>query len=393
MDSDSWEEAVDDVLVLERPGNRRLVDVKVDVLHRMLWCMEMLLTPVERPDVAEQTDLHIREKLEQYVLGIADERERMAVLFKLLLLFGIPSRMYFVLSRDIECFVESRILGAIVQHRRKYAWCVVSVDGALRVRDQSYHFSTAMKHHAAVLHAIRSFAGSVRTVDEDMLGCFDDIDRVRMDVIPKSICGFKKHPKYVVESILKWNQCIYPRRPVFGYFKGEPVCPRENIVQLKTKEQLYRMGRAVGSETPYRVAKNRDGGVKLYAPWQTSDLVVEGFCESMFQDYFHPNFIPRGCVYVNNKHAREVAYLLGLPHRVCFVGFCGRAPVNRGIFLERRSLYLFSNFLAEHCRYTEMRMSNEHGCAAFRLWRAVIRNATRYLRIRRSLGLGNEACG
>lgn len=393
MDSESWEEAIEDKFELDArkiTANKKVMDIKMEILHRLLWCVRELIRPVCKPDVEDMNDLHTKERLEEYANDLMGNGTAGTIaLFKLLLLHRISSRIYFILSEDVQCFLETRILNNIVQHHKKYGWCVVSVDGTFRLVNQSYHFSVSPRHHSIVDYVIRSLnktnvCRNMFGVNEEMFECFVELDRSRMSKIPKSINKFKKHPKYVLESVLRQNQCIYPRRPVHGYFKGEAIYSRENTVLLRTKEQFYKLGKVPNTPTPYRVDNK---GTRLYAPWQVSDLVVEGFSESMYQDCFYPNFVPKDCVFLNNRHAKDVAYLLGFPHRICFHGFSGRVPVNRGIFLEKKNLYLFSNFLAEYCRYSEMKMKNEHGARAFRKWRVLIRNAAKYLTIRRELGL------
>lgn len=389
--SDSWSDAVEDrpVGVEGRVAARRAVDVRIEMMHKVLWLFGKLIEPVERPSVTGTTDLHIEEELRKHVCGLdSTPVDKAVVLFKLLTLCGIPSRIYMVLSDEAECFVESRILGRVREHRGRYGACVVSVDALFRARNQSYHFSKSAKHHSAVDYVIAKIgeAGVGRRGDKATVRCFEELDERRMEKVPGSIERMRRHPRYVVESLLRWDQCVYPKRPTFGTFKGEMVYAKENVVRLRTKEQLYKAGKTVDAQKPYRVAGKKKN-IRLYAPWQAKELVVEGFGDSLYQDYFHENFVPVGCVYIDNGDAREVARLLGLPHRICFHGFSRGMPVNRGIFLRSRDLYVFSNFLSEYSRYTEMKKRSEQWGAGLRRWRALIRNASKYLRIRRSLGL------
>ncbi|WEL37786.1 DNA repair protein Rad4 [Encephalitozoon hellem] len=392
--SDSWEEAVEDKLELvpkRRKAARRGVDIKIEMIHKVLWLFRKIMSPVEKPSIKEKTDLYIDERLREYVDSMEGlgEVDKTAILFRLLVLFGIPSRIYIVLSEEPRCFIESKILGRIKEHHGKYAGCVFSIDAALRVRDQSYHFSKSIRRHSASKYVVSGFSESKickSVLDKEMTKCFDEIDDERMGKIPSTIEKMKRHPKFVVESMLKWDQCIYPKRPVFGIFRGEAVYSRENIVRLRTKEQFYKAGKDVRSANPYRIVR-RDKEIRLYAPWQTCELVVDGFSESMYQDYFHPNFIPRNCVYVDNKNAKDVAYLIGIPYRICFHGFSGGIPVNRGIFVEKKNLYVLSNFLSQYCKYAEMKEKNESFVLGLKKWKVLIRNAARYLRIRKGLGL------
>ncbi|ADM10895.1 DNA repair protein Rad4 [Encephalitozoon intestinalis ATCC 50506] len=390
---DSWEEAVEERLELmpKKTSIQRAVDIKIVMIHKIIWFLRKMQIPVEKPMIEEKVDFHIDERLKEYVNSLKDieEVDRVVMLFKLLILFGIPSRIYIVLGEEPKCFIESRLLGRIREHHGRYAGCVFSVDSCLRLKDQSYHFSKSTKQFSAARYVAEGLSkfGMDRKVSGGVDHFFDDLDKERMRKIPSSIEKMKRHPKFVVESMLRRDQCIYPKRPTFGLFRGEIIYSRENIVKLRTKEQFYKMGKDIGSSKPYRVVKKDEQETRLYAPWQTCDLVVEGFGESMYQDFFHPNFIPQGCVYINNKSARDVAYLLGFPYRICFQGFLKGMPINRGIFLEKRNLYVFSNFLFQYCRYLEMKEKNERGALGFKKWRFLIRNAAKYLKIRRGLGL------
>ncbi|AFN82368.1 DNA repair protein Rad4 [Encephalitozoon romaleae SJ-2008] len=392
--SDSWEEAIEDGLELfprKEKTIRRDVDVKIEMIHRVLWFFRKVVVPVGKPSIKEKVDLHIYERLKEHVSSVGDigEVDRTVILFNLLISFGIPSRIYIVLSEEPKCFIESKILGKVKEHHSRYEDCVFSIDASLKLKDQSYHFSKSTKRFSASRYVVSGFSKSKMckdVSDKEMIRCFDEIDNERMSTIPNSVEKMKRHPKYIVESMLRWDQCIYPKRPVFGIFRGEAVYPRENVIRLRTKEQFYKEGKEVRSSKPYRIVK-RDKMIRLYAPWQTCEIVVKGFSESMYQDYFHPNFIPQDCVYIDNKNAKDVAYLIGIPYRICFHGFSGRIPINRGIFIEKKNLYVLSNFLSQYCKYLEMKERNERGALGLKRWRVLIRNAAKYLRIRKSLGL------
>lgn len=53
--------------------------------------------------------------------------------------------------------------------------------------------------------------------------------------IPKSIKTLRYHPLYTCDSLIKQNQIIFPRRPILGYFKGEPVFYKKNVQTLKSE--------------------------------------------------------------------------------------------------------------------------------------------------------------
>ncbi|RPD62250.1 Rad4-domain-containing protein [Lentinus tigrinus ALCF2SS1-7] len=64
------------------------------------------------------------------------------------------------------------------------------------------------------------------------------------EAMPTSMAGFKDHPLYVLSRHLKREEVVDP--PVeLGKFRGEPVYPRANVLQLKTAENWMRQGRRV----------------------------------------------------------------------------------------------------------------------------------------------------
>ena len=62
--------------------------------------------------------------------------------------------------------------------------------------------------------------------------------------MPTSMAGFKDHPLYVLERHLKREEVVDPPTEL-GKFRGEPVYPRANVLQLKTAENWMRRGRQV----------------------------------------------------------------------------------------------------------------------------------------------------
>ena len=77
------------------------------------------------------------------------------------------------------------------------------------------------------------------------------------EAMPTTMVGFKDHPLYVLERHLKRDEVVDP--PVeLGKFRGEPVYPRGNVLQLKTAENWMRQGRTVISGAqPLKWVKQR----------------------------------------------------------------------------------------------------------------------------------------
>ena len=77
------------------------------------------------------------------------------------------------------------------------------------------------------------------------------------EAMPTTMAGFKDHPLYVLERHLKRDEVVEP--PVeLGKFRGEPVYPRGNVLQLKTAENWMRQGRTViAGAQPLKWVKQR----------------------------------------------------------------------------------------------------------------------------------------
>ncbi|KAI0755109.1 hypothetical protein C8Q80DRAFT_1143071 [Daedaleopsis nitida] len=77
------------------------------------------------------------------------------------------------------------------------------------------------------------------------------------EAMPTTMTGFKDHPLYVLARHLKRDEVVEP--PVeLGKFRGEPVYPRGNVLQLKTAENWMRQGRTVvAGAQPLKWVKQR----------------------------------------------------------------------------------------------------------------------------------------
>ena len=70
---------------------------------------------------------------------------------------------------------------------------------------------------------------------------------------------YKNHPLYALQRHLLKFEAIYPPdvSPV-GYFKGEPVFPRENVTVLRGREYWIKEALVVKvGEEPYKIVKAR----------------------------------------------------------------------------------------------------------------------------------------
>ncbi|EPQ51119.1 Rad4-domain-containing protein [Gloeophyllum trabeum ATCC 11539] len=201
---------------------------------------------------------------------------------------------------------------------------------------------------------------------------------LRREGMPSSMAGFKGHEVFVLERHLKQTETIYPLEEI-GRFRGEPVYPRSNVVQLKTAENWMRNGRAVkAGEQPLKTIKMRastinrrrelevfgggradngkgkeregigegleidldgdlpgqrtegDEGIMqgLYAEFQTEVYkpppVVNGkIPKNDFGniDLYVPSMLPEGAVHVPFKGAAKIARTLGFDYAEAVTGF------------------------------------------------------------------------
>ncbi len=147
--------------------------------------------------------------------------------------------------------------------------------------------------------------------------------------LPTSIGAFKNHPNYVLEQHLHRDQVIRPGTKQIGLFNGQhAVFPRSALVELKSSENYYRIGRVVKEgEIPLKWVKQnvstinrrraeefaRLEGIEeekqaLYE-WKQTELyvpppVVDGkIPRNDFGniDLFVPTMLPRGAVHLPSK--------------------------------------------------------------------------------------------
>ncbi|EJC98123.1 Rad4-domain-containing protein [Fomitiporia mediterranea MF3/22] len=196
--------------------------------------------------------------------------------------------------------------------------------------------------------------------------------------MPTSVAGFKNHPLYVLEQHLKREEVIDPKVEV-GKFRGEPVYPRSNVVQLKTAENWIRVGRRVKEGVQaMKWVKQRAVTIHrrramelaqqegdemlqgLYSEAQTEiyvpDPVVDGIVpknEFGNIDLYTPSMLPKGAAHIPYKGAAKIAKKLGFDYAEAVTNFefkKGRAfPVLSGIVVaaENEEILLEAYWEAE----------------------------------------------
>ena len=214
----------------------------------------------------------------------------------------------------------------------------------------------------------------------------------RKEPLPTSKAAFKKHPMYVLRSVLNSTAVLKPdaKKRVCGMFKGELVFQRSDVeTALSEKRWLYEGRKVHASElnkpilkvkarkkpsstaahqfqalATYGVgttndgsAKSRakqieeaskpdgggDGKTKLYGSWQTAkwspprvspnDPIPVNCHKNIELELLNP-----GLVHVELRHVAKVAKKLGLPYAPCMLGFeRSNKPNIRGIVIHEHN--------------------------------------------------------
>jgi len=210
-------------------------------------------------------------------------------------------------------------------------------------------------------------------------------ESAKQEPLPTSKAAFKKHPLYVIRSVLNSTEVLKPtaKNNVCGMFKGELVFRRTDVeTALPAKRWLYegRKVREAELESPILKVKARkpptpkggfkaldtygfgaandgseesrlqqireasaplgDGKESLYGSWQTDpwepspvfpgDPIPVNEHRNVELELLNP-----GLVHVHLHHVAKVAKKLGLPYAPCLVGFEGSGkPQVRGIVVH-----------------------------------------------------------
>lgn len=165
--------------------------------------------------------------------------------------------------------------------------------------------------------------------------------------MPTSDNGFRRHPLYVLEKHLLKFEGIYPPEVApLGFFKEQPIYPRDCVRTLRSRETWLREARTVKlGETAYKIVKSRPKRDK-YTGDLIRDLPLEIFGEWQTQEYDPPSavdgkvprncygnvdmykecMLPKGCVWLKLPGIVRVAHKLGIDCAPAVVGFdtnCG----------------------------------------------------------------------
>lgn len=165
--------------------------------------------------------------------------------------------------------------------------------------------------------------------------------------MPTSDSGFRNHPLYVLEKHLLKFQGIYPAEVApLGFFKDQPVYPRDCVHTLRSRETWLRQARIVKlDETPYKITKARpkrdkysgelirDLPLELFGEWQTGEYEPPSAEDGKVPrnaygnvDMYQECMLPKGCAWLKLPGLPRIANKLGIDCAAAVVGFdnhCG----------------------------------------------------------------------
>lgn len=392
QDSNDWEEGTfsDEELDTSKKDKTSQSTVKSHILHQILGALITLKTldvSIYTDHTIESEPLPLNKIMFINNLAMAvDQSIKSAVLFRLYLKHKIPARLMVQVTNtafkyiDVHTCYERSAL-------RTSRGCVFLIDCSGDIRDVTFLCGVQFINHrlfvSLIMHLHDIYARlNLPCIETDFFR--DDFTRL-CNIVPKSITRIKIHPLYAIESILRPDQLIQPRRPIAGYIGGEPVLPRQNIVTLLTERQLYRNGLEVTSENPFRIVQKGTMKVSLYAQWQTKEIHKMGLGKGNM-DYFHENHIPADCSYLLDEEGPSVCRLLDIEYRQCCVGFYKRMPVLKGIFVKSTDMDIL-RVAVEEFRYSRrIKEENEEMKRCLKLWQRLIKRTLLYKKIRERIG-------
>ncbi|KAI5849871.1 hypothetical protein BZA05DRAFT_474874 [Tricharina praecox] len=238
--------------------------------------------------------------------------------------------------------------------------------------------------------------------------------------MPKAVQDFKDHPIFALKRHLKRGQIISPERKVgtvnSGKGKVETVFRRQDVKEVKTVEQWYKLGREVLKNeiplkfTPARArARKGEGGreeegedealphqpmfshaqTRLYSPPPVVNGIVP---KNRFGnlDVFVPSMVPAGGVHILHTNARNAARILGIDYVDAVAGFDFRnrmaSPMVKGVVVASEYGAAVEAVVEGLEWEAEREVERQRGLEALRLWRRWLLR----LRIRERLGMGND---
>lgn len=188
--------------------------------------------------------------------------------------------------------------------------------------------------------ALKPFEGRKTRLDREEEEEMDQ--NLRQQPLPKTIAEYKNHPLYALQRHLLKFEAIYPPdvSPA-GFFKKEPVYPRDSVFTLCSRDTWMKEAKTVKiDEEPYKIVKARpkwdrnickvikDRPLELFGEWQVEDYIppVASGGKVPRNEYgnvelFKPSMLPGGCVHIPIAGLNRIARKLNIDCAPAMVGF------------------------------------------------------------------------
>ncbi|ELA46172.1 hypothetical protein VCUG_02341 [Vavraia culicis subsp. floridensis] len=384
VSSDSWcsvSSEKDEIFDQEKQTKIRISQnkIRVGLFVRLLRIFKAIVARFDYKPIETN-------KFLEYKRLCASEPDKITI-FKKLVFMGIPCRLYLIINDDTEFVVEAFMAEIIENFRLSKTGliCYIGVDGSFV--NTTILNSTKFKHFGIfdtlisgmkeVIREHRFFLEARHRLSKMGVVLPAEFDESFLfSKVPKSLRNLKYHPLYTIESNIRKNQIIFPKRPILGYFKGEPIFYKKNVQILRSEREWFRLGKRA-SRPIYKMVN----GVKLYRKYDVEDIVIEDL-EGKPMLYYHNNHIPRNCIYSKNDFSVCVAKLLDIRFSECIVGFKYKMPVYQGIFLYKKDASLFFNTLEQY-KFNKMIVDTvEKGDRIYRLWDDVIKRVKKFKKLK-----------
>ncbi|CAF0806119.1 unnamed protein product [Rotaria sordida] len=216
--------------------------------------------------------------------------------------------------------------------------------------------------------------------------------------IPQTKAELNGHPLYVLKSKLLKFEGIYPNdTPPIGWFKEEPIYPRENIHILRSKQTWLKEARQVNQgEEPYKIVDGRIKNIdrkmgvtirpelELFGEWQTSEYIPPVAKDGIVPcneygnvDLFKPEMLPHGCVHIVEPNAARLSKKLGINYAEAITGFDahggGSHPVMEGIVICKEYEQTLRDAIEQQKQITIEKEIKKKEERIYKNWRKLIR--------------------
>lgn len=383
MDEDSWENV--SFVEYDEREKKTLKHKYFINIHKLLYIYKIIkeTLPINNNFISIQASDFNRYKLIQSLVKENNPLLKNIIIFLTMINYNMQARICFILENSITSFIQTEF-SSIQAIKKKYDYEVIGLNHFFDLTDLTYLYSK--KNSFKITDGIKECFYKLFTNKFDSPrirnNCFIEMDNNFLNKIPNSVNKLKKHPFYVIESILHPSFIIWPKRNVVGYFKGEKVFLKKDIKKLLTENQWRIQGKKLKDDIPYRIHNDK----KLYAYWQVEDVCIKTFSDKMIMDYFHPNFLPLDSFYSKNEYSEEVALYLNLDYRKAMTGFLNRMPFIKGIFIKKSHENIFNETLNEFIFYKNIELNHEKNVRIFSTWDMFVKKAKRFLEIKKSIG-------